>query len=252
MTGLRWAVTFLTRIPVGNAGGPGDAGGSSRWFPVVGAAIGVVVGATYALVAQVLPSVIAGLIAVLVGVLITGGLHEDGLGDTADAFGGGLDQAEVARILEDPRQGTFGVIAIAGGLLLRAGAIGSMSAVDGLSMAIAAHSIGRLAVVLAMRFQHSVGGGLGERYARTVTTNDVLVALAAGLGIGAVASGIWVIASLALALAAAWVIGRIARKKLGGSSGDVLGTIEQAAEAAILVLGAAIAQESWVRPAWWL
>lgn len=252
MTGLRWAVTFLTRIPVGSVGGPGDTGGSSRWFPVVGAAIGVVVGATYALVAQVLPSLIAALIAVLVGVLITGGLHEDGLGDTADAFGGGLDQADVARILKDPRHGTFGVIAIAGGLLLRAGAIGSMSPLDGLAMAIVAHSLGRLALVFAMRFQHSVGGGLGERYARKVTTSDVLVALVAGLGIGAVASGIWVIAALALALAAVGVIGRVARKKLGGSSGDVLGTIEQVAEGAILVLGAAIAHQSWIRPAWWL
>ena len=252
MKGLRGAVTFLTRIPLGsNAIDQSELTGSVRWFPLVGALIGLVVGATYGLLTQSLPSVVAGLLAILVGVMITGGLHEDGLGDTADALGGGKDAADAARILKDPRQGTFGVLAIAGGLFLRATALASISPIDGAAMAVAAHLLGRTAVVVAMRFHHSIGDGLGARYSSLVTNTDVVVALGLGLGLGAAVSGIWVLASLAIALAAVAITGRIASKKLGGLTGDVLGAIEQVTESGVLVLGAAIAHESWIRPAWW-
>lgn len=245
-------MTLLTRIPAGrNAMRQGEHASSVRWFPLVGVLVGVVVGATYALGAQWLPSLVAGLIAVLVGIMVTGGLHEDGLGDIADAFGGGSDAADAARILKDPRQGTFGVLAIASALFLRAAALGGMSPFDGLAMAVAAHAIGRAAVVVAMRVFRTIGDGLAASYSRAVTTIDVVVALGLGVGIGAVASGIWVVASLAVALAAAGIIGRLGVKKIGGVNGDVLGAIEQVAECAILVLGAAIAHQVWIRPAWW-
>lgn len=251
MRGLRGALTLLTRIPAGGtARERGALAGSVRWFPLVGALIGLVVGATYAVGTQWLPSLVAGLIAVLVGVMVTGGLHEDGLGDIADAFGGGSNPTEVARILKDPRHGTFGVLAIAGALLVRAGALGSMSLVDGLAMAVAAHVIGRTAVVIAMRF-HPVASGLAANYASTVTSFDLVVAVGIGVGFGAAASGIWVAACLAIALLTVSVMGRLALKKLGGVNGDVLGGIEQVTESAILVLGAAIAHEGWIRPAWW-
>jgi adenosylcobinamide-GDP ribazoletransferase len=252
MRGLRGAVAFLTRIPVtSHVMEPGELAISVRWFPLVGALVGVVVGGTYALGAQWLPSLVAGLIAVLVGVMVTGGLHEDGLGDIADAFGGGSDAADVARILKDPRQGTFGVLAIAGALFLRAGALGSMSPIDGLAMAVAAHVIGRAAVVVGMRLFHPVGDGLAANYSRPLTAVDLVVALGLGIGIGAAAAGIWVAAFIAVALVAVGITGRVSLKKLGGVSGDVLGAIEQVTETAILVLGAAIAHEAWIRPAWW-
>ena len=252
MRGLRGALTLLTRIPVGrNARFQEELVGSAKWFPVVGALVGIVVGATYALVAQMLPFLAAGLVAVLVGVMTSGGLHEDGLGDVADAFGGGKDPGDVARILKDPGQGTFGVLAIAGGLFLRSAALGSMSPMDGLAMAVAAHAMGRAAVVFAMRFYQPAGAGLGARYSSAVRRIDLVVALCLGVGIGAVASGVWVMAALAIALAAVGAIGQLALKKLGGLNGDVLGAVEQVAESAILVLGAAIAHQSWIGPAWW-
>lgn len=252
MRGLRAAVAFLTRIPVStNVMEPGELAISVRWFPLVGALVGVVVGGTYALGAQWLPSLVAALIAILVGVMVTGGLHEDGLGDVADAFGGGSDPADVARILKDPRQGTFGVLAIASAVFLRAAALGSMSPIDGLAMVVAAHAIGRSAVVVAIRVFGSVGDGLASTHSRAVTVVDVVIGLGLGMGIGAVASGIWVVASFALALASAGIIGRLSLKKIGGVTGDVLGAIEQVAESAILVLGAAIAHEAWIRPVWW-
>ena len=252
MRGLRAAVTLLTRIPAGGtASERGALAGSVRWFPSVGALIGLVVGTIYALGAEWLPSLVAGVIAVLVGVMVTGGLHEDGLGDIADAFGGGINHAEVARILKDPRQGTFGVLAIAGALIVRAGALGSMSPLDGLAMAVAAHVTGRTAVVIAMRFQRPLGAGLAANYEGTVTIVDLVVGVGIGVGLGAVASGIWVVACLAIALAVVRITGRLALRKLGGTSGDVLGGIEQVVESAILVLGAATAHEGWIRPAWW-
>lgn len=252
MSGLRGAMTLLTRIPVARKEiGQGELASSVRWFPLVGALVGVVVGGTYALGVQWLPSLVAGLIAVLIGILFTGGLHEDGLGDVADAFGGGSDPADVVRILKDPRHGTFGVLAITGVLFLRAAALGGMSPIDGLAMAVAAHAMARAAVAAAMRVFPSMGDGLAASYSRAVTTIDIVVALGLGVGIGALASGIWVMASLTIALVATGIIGRLGVKKLGGVTGDVLGAIEQVAESGILVLGAAIAQQVWIRTAWW-
>src|SRR5205085_1363493 len=86
--GLRTAVAFLTRIPVcaGGAVGPADLGRSVPFIPVVGALIGLVVAGVDIGARTILPSFVAAVLAIGAGVVLTGALHEDGLGDTADAL----------------------------------------------------------------------------------------------------------------------------------------------------------------------
>ena len=144
MKGLLGAVSFLTRVPVG--GGIREAGelaGSVPWFPVVGAGVGLAEAGVYAGARMLLPPLVAASLAVVAGILLTGAFHEDGLGDTADAFAGGWDRESTIRILKDPRLGTFGVLAVAAGLLLRVGAVAALAPGAALAALPAAHALSR-------------------------------------------------------------------------------------------------------------
>src|SRR5256885_10090991 len=93
---LRTAVAFLTRLPMPHPDGakPANFVRAHRMFPVVGAAIGGAVGLLYlAMRAMGLPDLGAAALALGASAILTGALHEDGLADVADGFGGGRDPA---------------------------------------------------------------------------------------------------------------------------------------------------------------
>ena len=93
----------------------------------------------------------AALLSVLAGIALTGALHEDGLADTADGFFGGRDREEKLAILRDSRQGTYGVLAIVLGVLLRAAALAGIGDVIHAGLAlIAAHAASRAALPAVM------------------------------------------------------------------------------------------------------
>ena len=107
------AMQFMTRLPIRSKGlDPARLSRASAWFPVVGLLVGGVAALAYMLLVAQLTRPLAALIAVLVMVMITGGLHEDGLADCADAFGGGWTREDKLRILKDSRIGSFGAIAL--------------------------------------------------------------------------------------------------------------------------------------------
>ena len=110
---LRTAVAFLTRLPMPHPQGasPENFVRAHRLFPVVGAAIGGAVGLfCLALRAIGLPDLAAAALALGAGALLTGALHEDGLADVADGFGGGRDPAAKLEIMRDSRLGTYGAL----------------------------------------------------------------------------------------------------------------------------------------------
>ena len=85
--GFLAGVAFLTRIPVRAAIGETDVAASVAWFSVVGLLVGAVSGAVYLGARELWPSGLAAVLAVGASVALTGAFHEDGLGDSADAFG---------------------------------------------------------------------------------------------------------------------------------------------------------------------
>jgi adenosylcobinamide-GDP ribazoletransferase len=224
--GLLGAVSFLTRVPVG--GGerrPEELAGFVPWFPVVGAGVGLAVAATYAASRMLLPPLPAATLAVVAGIGLTGAFHEDGLGDTADAFAGGWDRDSTVRILKDPRLGTFGVLAVAASLLLRVGAVAALAPGAALAALPAAHALSRAAAVATMAaLPAAAETGLGASYA---------LALALAL------LGLPALGAAAAAAVAAALLGRLAVRRIGGVTGDVLGAVEQLAE--MLTLLAAVA-----------
>jgi|SRR5579883_163217 len=237
------AAAFLTRLPLRAPPPlPGALARASWVFPVIGAGIGIVGGLAYVVAASLgLPVLAAALIAIGATVLLTGGLHEDGLADTADGFGGGAQREAKLAIMRDSRSGAFGVLALIFSVLLR---VAALAAIGGggavLATLVAAHAAARGALPLVLRaLDPARADGLGFAAGRPESAvawgaggiGVVIAVLALGLVPGVVAlivSGL-VVAGLA----------NLARRQIGGYTGDVLGAIEQGGEIVMILAASA-------------
>jgi adenosylcobinamide-GDP ribazoletransferase len=241
------ALTFLTRLPLGMAQAeaqPLSLADTSWAFPVIGVIVGAIGGIAYVIAsALALPALAAALIAVATTALITGALHEDGLADTADGFGGGATREAKLAIMRDSRIGTFGVLVLIFSIGLRSAAIADIGLRWHVFAAlIAAHALSRGVLPAALhRLDPARSDGLGAGAGRP-DQNQVLIALAIALAIAVIVTGLR--AGLSAAIVAALVaiaIGALAQRQIGGQTGDVLGAIEQGAETAALLAIAALA-----------
>ena len=241
--GFLAATAFFTRLPVN----PAPAGewrlADSAWaFPLVGAGIGGAA-ALALLLAQLigLPGWPAALLSVLAGIALTGALHEDGLADTADGFCGGRDREEKLAILRDSRQGTYGVLAIVLSVLLRTAALAAIGDVIHAGLAlVAAHAASRAALPAAMiGLAPARHDGLGAM-AGTPRAGGAIAAALIGAATALAALGP-VRGAIALCLAGVMVFATVelARRQIGGHTGDVLGAFQQVGEIVILLAASA-------------
>ena len=248
---FRGAVSFLTRIQTGT--GTSSPESMATWvpyFPVVGALVGLSGALVYAAATVVWTPIVAASIAVAVEVVITGGFHEDGLGDGADALGA-ADPADARRILKDPRLGSFGVLAVTLGVILRIGTLASLQTWSAVAVLPAAHALARAAATSILGSAPIAGDGLGAAYARALSSRTLVAGATAALLIAVVAIGLWApVAAGACALIALW-LRRAASHRLGGVTGDVLGATQQCALVAVLLLASAVETQGWAPLAWW-
>ena len=215
------------------------------WFPVVGALIGLLVGGVAAGLAEVVTPSVAAAVAIVVGMLVTGAFHEDGLADLADAVAGGATRERRLEILKDPRHGTYGVAALVGSVLVRWSALAALVAVGprpAIVGALAAHALARGIAVGVMGVQPAARTpGLGADGMSEVGRRHAAVGLALGTAATVLAGGWWTPLVVAVGGATAAIIVALARRTLGGVSGDVLGAIEQAVEASTFIALVALA-----------
>lgn len=245
--GVFGAAQFLTRVPIRLRSAP-DLGRSIPWFPTIGALVGVAVGAVAAGMMELVPPTVAAAVAVLFGVLLTGAFHEDGLADTADAFGGWTPERR-REILKDSRHGSYGVAAMCATVLLRVVCVASLGPATAFASLVAAHALGRGAAVGVMGTAAPLPEpGLGADAARTVTRSRALVGVASAIAFTALATGWWAAPFALAALAGAVVIALVARRSFGGVSGDLLGAVEQVAECLVLVVATGLATRHRL---WW-
>jgi adenosylcobinamide-GDP ribazoletransferase len=242
VTGLLGAIQFLTRIPIRTRTAP-PLVRSVPWFPVVGGLIGLVVGGVAASLAEVVAPGVAAAVAIVVGMLVTGAFHEDGLADLADAVAGGATRERRLEILKDPRHGTYGVAALAGSVLVRWSALAALVTVGprhAILAAVAAHALARGIAVAVMGVQPAASTpGLGADWMADIGMRHAAIGLLLGTAVTVLAAGWWSSLVVAVGVVLAATIVRLARRTLGGVSGDVLGAIEQVVEAAALVTLAA-------------
>jgi adenosylcobinamide-GDP ribazoletransferase len=235
---LRGALAFLTRIPVATTTTTTGAGA----FGLVGALVGAV-GALAILVLGGVAPMAAGVLAVGAMALVTGALHLDGLGDTADALAApSADAAERARTA--PRLGSAGVTAIAVTLLLDASLIGAL--VDRLGLAVAVRSCvaaasasraAAVAIAWAGRDRARPGGAtwFASHLSRLTVAAAVGSAALVTIGSASIGGSAEILIGTALGavvgvLGALWVV-----RRRRGLDGDGLGTGVELAFAAILL-----------------
>ncbi|HEY3696712.1 adenosylcobinamide-GDP ribazoletransferase [Phenylobacterium sp.] len=239
------AVQFLTRVPMPAQAGfePGWITRSARYFPLVGQGVGAISAAAWLAGLQVWPPALAALVAVGLGILVTGAFHEDGLADTADGLGGGRTPERRLEIMKDSRVGTYGVLALGLVVALRVAALTSLSPGFGAVALVAGHGAARATAVMAMRATPYAG----DRDAAKWTPSPAPPGFADFAVAGLIA--VWpfafmppaaTVAGLGPALVAAWLTMLLARRLVGGHTGDVLGAVEQVFEATFLVGLAAV------------
>jgi adenosylcobinamide-GDP ribazoletransferase len=256
------SIHFLTRLPLrrhdaaapsGTADAPGTAGAvgtavasaganlaQAAWaFPFAGFVVGLI-GAIVYLVADrlVLFSWPAAALAVAATILVTGALHEDGLADTADGFGGGDTRERKLAIMRDARIGTYGVCALIIALVIRIAALAGLTEPALVATALIAAHVGARAVVPFAMYLLPAARTDGLAFTAGVPSG-VSVAIAAALGFLALllclglAHALIALVVLAIAVALfAW----LTMRQIGGQTGDVLGAVEQVSEIVILLV----------------
>ena len=242
---LRIAISLCTRLPVGpsTAIGEGDIARASWAFPLAGTLIGLIAAAVYWLAIRLhIPPSPASVLALASTILLTGAIHEDGLADTADGFGGGKTREKKLEIMRDSRIGSFGACALGLSLLLRWSAIATFGDVRAVTVAlIVTHSAARavlpafMSLVAPARSDGlSSGAGKPPPASVAIALGLGIIALAIGFGLGPMLTGVVVLAVIGVFMA--W----LARRQIGGQTGDVLGALEQITEAALLLLAATL------------
>jgi adenosylcobinamide-GDP ribazoletransferase len=240
--GFATATAFFTRVPVAPRGTGGTLAEAAWAFPLVGAGIGAVAALAFVLAQGLgLGDAVAALLAVLAGIAISGGLHEDGLADTADGFGGGRDRAAKLDIMRDSRIGTYGVLALLFSIGLRAAALVRIGDPIAVALAlVAAHAASRGLLPAAMTLlaparEDGLGAGAGRPRALTA-------AMAAAIGVTITLAALLPAAgaiTVAVAAAVMLMAAALARRQIGGYTGDVLGAFQQVGEIAMLLAAAA-------------
>jgi adenosylcobinamide-GDP ribazoletransferase len=228
------AFMLLTRLPVAALSRGAVPPAACVWaFPVVGLVIGGIGGAIFwAAAALGLPPVIAAIASVAATILATGGLHEDGLADTADGLGGGGTRTRKLEIMRDSRIGSFGAVALMVVLATRIAALATLGHPAAVAMAsIVAAMLGRGAMICLLAvLRPARADGLAAPLAATPMPRSLF-----GLAIAATAMLLpGGPAALVAACLAALAMGGVARRQIGGYTGDILGATEQLAECAAL------------------
>ncbi|WP_363348795.1 adenosylcobinamide-GDP ribazoletransferase [Methylocystis echinoides] len=243
---IRACLRFYSRLPV-SAGKEGhvmpDFSRVSWATPLAGAAIGGV-GSVVVVSAALLhlPATVAGVGAVGALALATGALHEDGLADVADGFGGGATRDQKLAIMRDSRLGSFGGLALCLATFARVAAIGALferGAVLAAVSIIAASALSRaVGLIPLVTMRPARGDGAGAS-AATPSPAATRVALYLGSAIAvtpalAGASLAQTVVAIMGAFGAAVVVSKLAQRQIGGYTGDVLGAAQQVAEIAVL------------------
>lgn len=237
MTPLLIALQFLTRLPVRLPGmpEPQQIGRSLLFYPLVGLLLGLALLALEWVLGDTSTLLEAALL-LAAWVALSGGLHLDGLADTADAWVGGYgDRERTLAIMKDPRSGPIAVVVLVLVLLLKFAALVALLEQGPIAALLLAPWLARaLLPLLFMTTPYVRAGGLGQALAEHLPRRELPWVLGAHALLGLVFGFVALVALVAaLALFAWWRRGLLQR--LGGTTGDTAGALVELAEVAVLV-----------------
>jgi adenosylcobinamide-GDP ribazoletransferase len=237
------AVRFLTIVPVPGreATGAGALGRAAWWFPAVGVALGACLVAADHLLAFLFPPLLGSILVIGLWKVLTGGIHLDGLADVLDGLAGRNAERRLA-IMRDSRIGVFGAAGIVLCFLISADALGALPAGRHPAMLLLAPAVGRFAPLLIGPLfpAASPGQGAGAAFLEGLSPWAAPVSVAGLWILSAALLGLWggLLLSLALASVLLWAV--FVASRLGGLTGDALGSSVEVGELATLVAAAAL------------
>jgi adenosylcobinamide-GDP ribazoletransferase len=165
-------------------------------------------------------------------VLVTGALHEDGLADAADGFGGGATPERIIEIMRDSRIGSYGAVALILVIITKLAALASLSRTDTALALIAGHTLARWSSV-PLLWRYAYLGAKGAAFGGTVTTLRAAIATVIAVAICAAALQRRAIIVMAVAVIVTAAAGIYFKRRLGGVTGDCLGAANQLVELAV-------------------
>jgi len=232
------ALSLLTRLPLKLDEHAYTRSAAAAWaYPLVGLVSGVFA----CLAAQIalwlgLPLWASALFALMAAILATGAMHEDGLADCADGFWGGWDPAMRLKIMKDSQIGTYGVLVLLASLGLRFGALLEILSWDAWALPLIAVHVASRAVMPAIMtaLPHARDTGL-SRSVGQVQTRSAIIASALGCVALSIAFGAQAIYLVIIAAIATGFVAWLAKRKIGGQTGDVCGASQQVSEVVLLL-----------------
>jgi adenosylcobinamide-GDP ribazoletransferase len=246
------AIGFLTRIPVSSSGCTSQSlRAAPLFFPLVGMLIGSFTGGLIWLTGLLWPVWLAVLLALAAELWLTGALHEDGLADFCDGFGGGWNRDMILAILKDSRIGTYGMLGLSFAVAVRIGSLvavvsqfGSEWWIYWVAALVASASVGRWMMVLAMVLVPPIAQreSLAQDVAGEVSWRCFALSglgAAAPLMLFAYLMPINALLGCALITAGMVILISMIRRKLGGITGDCFGCIGYVSQVLLLLAAAA-------------
>ena len=235
---LRLALSFLTILPMRiDSASEADVAASMAWFPSVGLLMGIAFALEDRALSSLIPHAIRSAIVILSMTFLTGAVHLDGLADTADALGAGVDRARALEILRDSRIGTFGAIALFFALAFKLIAIETVFGRPRLAMLVLAPMLGRWAMVAVshnVEYLRTSGAGsamLGRDGSRNPAIASI-VPLAAMIAFFSRKA----IEAYVFAVIAVFILRWFYRRWLGGVTGDLIGACGEMVEVLAMII----------------
>lgn len=239
------------RVPAGANHSEASMRNATVWLPVVGWIVGGVCAVVTWGVLHVWGVGVSVLIGTVGGLWLTGAIHEDGLGDVCDGFGGGFTAERTLQIMKDSSVGVFGALGVAIAVVLKVSLItdiighsgGRFRWGQGLLVLPVAHAMSRAAAVGLMGTHQYVGGLTSKAQPMTQRLSPLLMSVVMATGVlplVAFSASWWMLAVLP-AVAITWfMMGRWMHKRIGGYTGDCLGAIQQVTELVVYLTVAAV------------
>jgi len=205
------------------------------YFPLVGALLGAVLALVDWGLRQLVSTPLAAAVVLVAWMGLTGGLHLDGLADTADGLLGGWDREQRLAIMRDSRLGTFGALALFAALLFKFSLLGQLPPSWRGRSLVLAPILARWAMVQAIACYPSAREeGMGHFFRQHVGTVDLILASVVTLALSLLCCGLWGLAILAGVLLMALLFNSGVTRSIGGLTGDTYGALCEVEEVCVL------------------
>jgi len=234
------ALTFFTRIPspIALTYSPERLNSSSRYFPLIGVIVGGAGALSFILANTVFPISLSVILSTATTILLTGCFHEDGFSDMCDGFGGGWTKEQVLTIMKDSRVGAYGATGLILMLLAKVEVLKAMPESFIPVALLIAHPLSRLIAASILYTEEYVREDENSKckpLATRATGGEFMVAVILGI-LPALLLSPTLGTLLITLIAGRFLFIRLLRRKLGGYTGDCLGSAQQLSELSIYLV----------------